>query len=334
MSTDEAIAHGIKTTAGVVTSAAIVMVGVFAIFGDAAGDDLQAVRRRARGGDPDRRDDHPRDPPAGVDEAARRLELVPAEVARVDSAPRARAARSSPQGRGSAGPRRRRPRGCGTAAAAVRPSLTQIRSSSQEGLPRPQSRGEPGAAPSAGLARVARSASSRLHVVDDNFLQPNPGTSAADHLASGLVPTRAARSAPAFCTRACAPASRAALALLFGVLRPPRRHRGRSTTRAQVGPSGDDYTGLLVDPGRPRPARRRRCDAVAVAAHGRPPLVAVPPPAAAGRAARIRRGRSSFCSRSRSRTSSRTSARAEVPPAEPRRRLRGRGVHDERRADV
>jgi RND superfamily putative drug exporter len=32
-STDEAISHGIKTTAGVVTSAAIVMVGVFAIFG-------------------------------------------------------------------------------------------------------------------------------------------------------------------------------------------------------------------------------------------------------------------------------------------------------------
>jgi RND superfamily putative drug exporter len=32
MSTDDAIAHGIKTTAGVVTSAALVMVGVFAIF--------------------------------------------------------------------------------------------------------------------------------------------------------------------------------------------------------------------------------------------------------------------------------------------------------------
>jgi RND superfamily putative drug exporter len=32
-STDEAVAHGIKSTAGVVTSAAIVMVGVFAIFG-------------------------------------------------------------------------------------------------------------------------------------------------------------------------------------------------------------------------------------------------------------------------------------------------------------
>jgi RND superfamily putative drug exporter len=32
-STEEAIAHGIKSTAGVVTSAAIVMVSVFAIFG-------------------------------------------------------------------------------------------------------------------------------------------------------------------------------------------------------------------------------------------------------------------------------------------------------------
>jgi uncharacterized membrane protein YdfJ with MMPL/SSD domain len=30
---DDAIAHGIKRTAGVVTSAAIVMVGVFAVFG-------------------------------------------------------------------------------------------------------------------------------------------------------------------------------------------------------------------------------------------------------------------------------------------------------------
>ncbi|CAA9474794.1 MAG: Integral membrane protein [uncultured Solirubrobacteraceae bacterium] len=33
MNTEEAVAHGIKTTAGVVTSAAVVMVGVFAIFG-------------------------------------------------------------------------------------------------------------------------------------------------------------------------------------------------------------------------------------------------------------------------------------------------------------
>ena len=32
MTTEDAVAHGIKTTAGVVTSAAIVMVGVFSIF--------------------------------------------------------------------------------------------------------------------------------------------------------------------------------------------------------------------------------------------------------------------------------------------------------------
>jgi RND superfamily putative drug exporter len=33
VSSEEAVAHGIKSTAGAVTSAAIVMVGVFAIFG-------------------------------------------------------------------------------------------------------------------------------------------------------------------------------------------------------------------------------------------------------------------------------------------------------------
>jgi RND superfamily putative drug exporter len=33
MRTDEAVRHGIKSTAGVVTSAAVVMVAVFAIFG-------------------------------------------------------------------------------------------------------------------------------------------------------------------------------------------------------------------------------------------------------------------------------------------------------------
>ena len=29
-----------------------------------------------------------------------------------------------------------------------------------------------------------------LHIVDDNFLQPEPGTSPGDHLASGLIPDR------------------------------------------------------------------------------------------------------------------------------------------------
>jgi len=37
-----------------------------------------------------------------------------------------------------------------------------------------------------GLARIALGVGA-LHVVDDNFLQPNTGTSAADHLWGGLV---------------------------------------------------------------------------------------------------------------------------------------------------
>ena len=63
---------------------------------------LQAVRCRARGGRPHRRDDRPRGAAAGVDEAARRLELVPAEVARVAPAARLRRARSRAGGRGCA----------------------------------------------------------------------------------------------------------------------------------------------------------------------------------------------------------------------------------------
>ena len=80
MPTDEAVAHGIKTTAGVVTSAAVVMVAVFAIFATLSLLDLQADGRRAGGRGPDRRDDHPRRAAAGDDEAARRLELVPARA--------------------------------------------------------------------------------------------------------------------------------------------------------------------------------------------------------------------------------------------------------------
>ena len=67
---------------------------VFAVFGDALDAVLQAVRRRARGGGPARRDDRPRGAPARDDEAARRVELVPAPVARVASAARGLRARS------------------------------------------------------------------------------------------------------------------------------------------------------------------------------------------------------------------------------------------------
>ena len=77
----------ISTTAGTVTSAALVMVGVFAVFATLSFIDFKELGRRPGRRGPDRRDDHPRRAAAGVDEGARRLELVPAELARV-AAPR------------------------------------------------------------------------------------------------------------------------------------------------------------------------------------------------------------------------------------------------------
>ena len=94
-SMDDAIANGIRSTAGVVTSAAVVMVAVFSIFatlslllfkqfgvGLAVAVLIDATIVRARA-------------PARVDEAARRVELVPAELARVASAARERRARAA-----------------------------------------------------------------------------------------------------------------------------------------------------------------------------------------------------------------------------------------------
>ena len=71
-SMDEAVADGIKSTAGVVTSAAVVMVGGVRDLQHALDAVLQAVRRRARDGDTARRHDRPRRAPARDDEAARR----------------------------------------------------------------------------------------------------------------------------------------------------------------------------------------------------------------------------------------------------------------------
>ena len=107
MGTDEAVAHGIKTTAGVITSAAVVMVAVFAIFatlsllvfkelgvglGMAVLIDATLIRARAA---------------AGVHEAARRLELVPAQLARMAAARESGGRRPSARGRGRPGAGRR-----------------------------------------------------------------------------------------------------------------------------------------------------------------------------------------------------------------------------------
>jgi fermentation-respiration switch protein FrsA (DUF1100 family) len=97
----------------------------------------------------------------------------------------------------------------------------------------------------AGLARVALGVVA-LHVVDDNFLQPNPGTSAADHLVSGLVPLALLIGAGLFYPRLRAGA-RAALALTAGFFGVLAGTEAVHYTR-EVGPSGDDYTGLLSIP--------------------------------------------------------------------------------------
>jgi hypothetical protein len=67
-----------------------------------------------------------------------------------------------------------------------------------------------------GLARLAVGAAA-LHVVDDAFLQPQPGTSASDHLAGGLIPT-ALLLATAWAYPRLRAGFRAALALVVGFL--------------------------------------------------------------------------------------------------------------------
>ena len=82
-----------------------------------------------------------------------------------------------------------------------------------------------------------------LHVVDDNFLQPEPGTAATGHLISGLVPLALILAAAA-CYGRLRPGSRAVLALVFGVLGVLAGTEAAYYT-ANGAASGDDYTGYL-----------------------------------------------------------------------------------------
>jgi hypothetical protein len=81
-----------------------------------------------------------------------------------------------------------------------------------------------------------------LHVADDNFLQPNDGTSALDHLAGGLIPI-ALLVLAAWAYPRLRGSRQAAIALLlapFGVVGGVEAlHYAR-----EVGASGDDFTGF------------------------------------------------------------------------------------------
>jgi uncharacterized protein len=92
-----------------------------------------------------------------------------------------------------------------------------------------------------GVVRLALGAVA-LHVVDDNFLQPNPGISAADHPA-GLIPLGLLLAAIWFYPRLRAGA-RVAIALLGGWLGLLGSVEALYYTK-EVGPSGDDYSGFL-----------------------------------------------------------------------------------------
>jgi uncharacterized protein len=85
-----------------------------------------------------------------------------------------------------------------------------------------------------------------LHVLDDNFLQPEPGTSAGDHLVSGLVPLVLLALAAAWYPRLRAGA-RGSVAVLLGVFGIATGIEGWHYS-LEVGPSGDDFTGLLALP--------------------------------------------------------------------------------------
>ncbi len=97
-----------------------------------------------------------------------------------------------------------------------------------------------------GLARVALGLGA-LHVVDDNFLQPEPGVSARDHLWGGLVQV-ALLVAFAWGYPRLRPGLRGILAVYVGIFMIVMGAGEAGYYSREDGPSGDDYTGLLMIP--------------------------------------------------------------------------------------
>jgi hypothetical protein len=97
----------------------------------------------------------------------------------------------------------------------------------------------------AGLARVALGIGA-LHVVDDNFLQPEAGTSAGDHLVGGLIQT-AFFVGLAWAYPRLRAGFRATLAIFVGIFTITMGFEAVNYLR-ESSLSGDDYTGLLTIP--------------------------------------------------------------------------------------
>lgn len=94
---------------------------------------------------------------------------------------------------------------------------------------------------------LAATAVIAAHVVDDNFLQPAHGTSAADHLASGLVPLGFIAVA-AWGYARVRPGAQALIAIALGLFGVMVGGLEAGYYTMEVGPSGDDFTGLLAIP--------------------------------------------------------------------------------------
>lgn len=97
-----------------------------------------------------------------------------------------------------------------------------------------------------GLARLAFGIGA-LHVIDDNFLQPQPGTSAVDHLAGGLVQVALFLLA-AWVYPRLRPGARGTLAIGVGLFTIVMGVGEAGYYTRETGPSGDDFTGLLAIP--------------------------------------------------------------------------------------
>jgi hypothetical protein len=97
-----------------------------------------------------------------------------------------------------------------------------------------------------GLARVALGIAA-LHVADDNFFQPEPGTSAGDHLVGGLIQV-AFFLVLAWAYPRMRPGLRGTLAIFVGLFVVIMGVGEAGYYTREDGPSGDDYTGLLAIP--------------------------------------------------------------------------------------
>ena len=90
-----------------------------------------------------------------------------------------------------------------------------------------------------------RGGADRPHFLDDNFVQPQPGTSAADHLVSGLVPL-ALLVLFALAYPRLRGGLRGTLAIVLGVFATVMGAGEAGYYALKVGPSADDYTGFLA----------------------------------------------------------------------------------------